>query len=706
LDTQLEILRSRFIVSRTVDKLGLLVQSKIPEISMDFGVTLGGRSPLPPGLRELRRSIRGISQEPWYQEPTELTFSVEPGGLKVRPQEGREVLVPPGGKYDGPGFSFFLAEGEIPELPLGLQASIAPREKIVDDALKLLSVEPMGGGRRDTSLLRVSFTHPDKSVAAEFVNALMETFEEVALDWRTIGADRTAAFIEQQLEKLRVNLEASEHELQNFIESNGAVMLPAQATELIRSGAELDVEKRKLEVQERLLANVTSRLGKANKKGEPLPLTGDFVAEDGLLSLAVSALNKLELDRAALLAQVTEAHPQVTRLEEEIRLTRTQIEEYIRASRDRIAERRRALSRSLRGVQDQLSVYPDKERQIASLRRSLEVSESLYKYLMTKLEEAHIVKASTTTDKRIIDRAYLPTEKHTPKRRTTVLLALVVGLLLGAGLVFLRRTLDPRIRDEEEARDLAGIALYGAVPDLRAVLSAQGDANTVDAIWSAPKGPAAESFRTLRTNIEFAQVGDESLKVLQITSSEAGEGKSTVIANLATALAKAGQKVLLIDLDLRRPSQHRVWGLPRSPGISDHLVGRAALPIRRVERHGVDVVTAGHEPPETQRMLASDKLAQLVKEWRTSYDYVLLDSPPLIVADTLVLSKLSDLALFVLRPRHCRRMHLRLALSALQRTALPCGLVINGVSSRRGGYYHYYRGSYYGSKESDTQASG
>ncbi|MCU0664947.1 MAG: polysaccharide biosynthesis tyrosine autokinase, partial [Myxococcota bacterium] len=643
LDTELEILRSRFIVARTLDKLGMLVQTDSPPLTMDFGVTLHGRSPLQRGLVELRRSIVEVAQEPWYLGSSPLLFSPAANGMRVQTKDGRVEVLRPGGTYKGQGFAFTLASGSLPRLPCSIEAFIAPRHEVIDDVLNLLRVEPVGGGRRDTSLLRVSFTHPDKTVAANFVNTLMESFEEVALDWRTMSADRTAAFIEQQLEKLRIGLEASERELQAFIETNGAVMLPEQATELIRSSSELDVESRRLEVQEQLLSKVTASLSRAEKRGEQLALTGDFVAEDGLLSLAVSTLNKLELDRATLLAHVTESHPQVARVEEEIRRTRGQIEEYVRSSRQRIADHRRALSRSLRDVQVQLSAYPDKERQIVSLRRSLEVSETLYKYLMSKLEEAHIVKASTTTNKRIIDRAYLPTERFAPKRRTTFMLAVILGLLLGAGLIVARRTLDPRIRDEEEAKNIAGIPLYGAVPDIQVIQGNKADTGSLDTIWSAPKGPVAESFRTLRTNIEFAQVGGEPLKVIQVTSSEAGEGKSTVIANLATALAKAGEKVLLVDLDLRRPSQHRAWGLPRSPGISDHLVGRAALPILHVERHGVDVITAGHEPPETQRMLASERLGQLVKGWRESYDYVLLDTPPLIVADSLVISKLSDL---------------------------------------------------------------
>jgi capsular exopolysaccharide synthesis family protein len=391
----------------------------------------------------------------------------------------------------------------------------------------------------------------------------------------------------------------------------------------------------------------------------------------------------------------------VQRLGDEIRRVRAQVLEFVRASRERAGERGRSITSALDDIQTQLATFPEKERQMAAHRRGLEVSQELYAFLMTKLEESRILKASTTTDKRIIDLATTPYRRNQPRRVTTLLLAGILGLLLGVGAVFLRRAADPRLRDEEEAKQMAGLPLYGVIPDLKVLRMSGG----VEDLWKAPKGPAAEAFRTLRTNVEFAQVGDQPIRVIQVTSSEASEGKSTVISNLAVALAKAGHKVLIADLDLRRPVQHRIWAVPRTPGLSDHLAGRGTLSIREAAAWQVDVVTAGNEPPESQRLLASDRLAGLVNDWRGRYDYVLLDTPPLLVADSLVVSRLSDMVLFVIRPRVTRRAALRLAAQTHGRMELVKGLVINGVATRRGGYYQYYRGSYYGSKTTDTQES-
>jgi len=448
---------------------------------------------------------------------------------------------------------------------------------------------------------------------------------------------------------------------------------------------------------------VSSEMSRAERKDEPVALSGDFLFEDELLGKSIGLLNELEMKREALLSDATATHPEVRRLEEEIRRVRGQVHEHIQASRDRIRERRHGIAKALDDIQGELSAFPDKERRMAALRRNLEVSQELYTFLLTKLEESRILRASTTTDKRIVDAATTAYKRETPKRKSTLALALAVGLMLGVAAVFLRRAFDPRVRDEDEAKAITRIPVYGAIPNLKHLGLINGKQPAIDPIWESPKGPGAESFRTLRTNVEFAQVGDKKLQVIQVTSSEPGEGKSTVIANLAVALSKAGHRVIVVDLDLRKPVQHRFWGVPRAPGLTDHLVGRAAMPVIDVPRWGVHVVPAGHEPPESQRLLASESLAALVAQWRTEYDYILLDTPPLLVADSLVISRLSDMVLFVVRPRLCRRAAIKMASQTCRKMELVRGMVINGILTRRGGYYHYYRGSYYGSKTTDTQ---
>lgn len=704
-ETEVEILRSRSIIANAARKVGLNIDQEMPPYIFDLGVSLFGKSPVSPELKALRRVVRDVKVEDWVDRVVDAELQVAAdGSVTAMVQGAAKATVPPGGTYDAEGVSFRVAEHRG-ERPSGTTAvKLVPDDIIMEALLKRMSIEAMGG-RKETNLVRVSMSYEDRAVARDLVNAVMDDYLEFALSWRTERADKTAKFVEGQLEAVRQSLEAVELELQGFIESAGAVALPEQATGLIEGGAELELELRKTRIQEDLLSMVSSEMSRAERKNQPVALSGDFLFDDELLGKSIGLLNELEMKRETLLADATATHPEVKRLEEEIRRVRGQVHEYIQASRDRIRERRHGITKALDDIQGELSMFPDKERRMATLRRNLEVSQELYTFLLTKLEESRILRASTTTDKRIVDAATTAYKRETPKRMTTIGLALAVGLMLGVGLVFLRRAFDPRIRDEEEAKAITRIPVYGAIPNLKHLGLINGKQAAIDPIWEAPKGPGAESFRTLRTNVEFAQVGDKRLQVVQVTSSEPGEGKSTVIANLAVALAKAGHRVIVVDLDLRKPVQHKFWGVPRTPGLTDHIVGRTALPLHDVQKWGVHVVPAGHEPPESQRLLASESLATLVARWRTEYDYVLLDTPPLLIADSLVISRLSDMVLFVVRPRLCRRAAIKMASQTCRKMDLVRGVVINGVLTRRGGYYHYYRGSYYGSKTTDTQES-
>jgi capsular exopolysaccharide synthesis family protein len=706
-ETEAEILRSNRIVGQAIEKLSLGLTQAIPSLTADLHISLGGKSPVGEELKLLRGLIRDLDVADWVEKPIEARITpTQSGSFRIQLGDQQSpVTISKGSKFDRQGISFAVADGERPPPGVEIEVTFLPNDVATQQISRRLDVSSIGGGRKDTNLVKVSFNSKDRVIARDVVNAIMEAYMSFALDWKTLRADRSAAFVEKQLIGVRDSLESSERELQNFVEQSGAILLPEQGKELIQSGAELELEMRKFQIQEELLSMVVNNLASSSGSDKPLSLTGDFLFDDNILGNAIGALNELEMKRGTLLSDVTDSHPEVIRINDEIARIRVQVNDLIRASKKRIGERRRAILRSLDEIKNDLAQFPDKQRQLAALTRNLEVSQEMYKFLMSKLEEYKILKAATTVDKRIIDNATTPFVHSRPDWSTVLILASILGLLLGIGAVFARRTLDPKVRDEDEAKVLANLPVYGVVPDLKEMGLFQPGVPLTHAIWEAPKGPSAEAFRTIRTNVEFAQVGEQQLKVLQITSSEASEGKSTVIANLAVALSKTGHKVILVDLDLRRPSQHRTFGISRTPGISDHLVGQSDIVVHSIEKYELDLVPAGNEPPESQRLLASNGLNELVEKWRDTYDYILLDTPPLLVADSLVISRLSDMVLFVVRPHHCRRTNLKLAQSTHERMDLVKGLVINGVATRRGGYYHYYRGSYYGQKTSDTQES-
>ena len=701
-ETEVEILGSRRILIAAAHQLKLNLSKAIPKVTRNLNVSLFGHSPTNKQLMLLRRSISDFSIADWNESPVKGYFSQNKNGDLVVKMFNKTTVVSKGEMFSLHGVRFTFNGTKDGQAIQNLSVDIIPDDRLVRDLKNNLSIKTIGD-RKATNLVKISFTAKDRHIASNFINAIMNAYMTFALDWRTTRADKRAVFIEKQIDTVRRSLEKTEQALQQFLESNGAILLPEQARTLIEESSNLHVDMEKLKIQDDIMKKMSFQIHSFAGSGKDVGITGDFVADDPVLGQDVAQLHQLQLKRETLLADYTPAHPQIIKLSKEISRVRNQINQYITASRKRLIQHQKGIDDALGRIQNQLAAFPQKERAIATLRRNQDVDQRMYVFLMTKLEESRIVRASTTTDKRIIDKALTPYEKSTPKRLNIFIAASFGGLLFGFVIVYLKRLLDPRVQDEEEAKSLTGLPVHGVIPDMSILGFNSSSKPITQQIWEFPKGPAAEAFRTLKTNVEFSKTREQKIQVIQITSSEASEGKSTVISNLAVALSKAGNRVLLADLDLRKPTQHRIWSIPRSPGMSDYLSGREKLYSHLDSRHGVTLVAAGYDPPESQRLLASESLTEQVEAWRKEYDYVLLDTSPLLIADSLVVSKICDMMLFVVRPHQCKRSGLKLAINSYSKVDTVKGLIINGSVTRKGGYYHYYRGSYYGATTSDTQ---
>jgi polysaccharide biosynthesis transport protein len=300
----------------------------------------------------------------------------------------------------------------------------------------------------------------------------------------------------------------------------------------------------------------------------------------------------------------------------------------------------------------------------------------------------------------IIKPAEVPESPFSPKPLRTGVLALVLGLMLGVGLAFLRDFLDDAIRSPDQAQREVGRPLLGHVPLWRA---AEGETRLVSLV--EPASPVAEAYRTLRTNIRFLTAGGAVRSVL-VTSAVPGEGKTTTAGNLAVALARAGTRVLLVGADLRRPSIHKAFGVEAVPGLSDVLVGEAKLTdaIQDVGVPNLRVIAGGQIPPNPAELLGAPGMAQLMTELEQIADMVVYDGPPVLaVADALELAPRVGGTVLVVDVGTTGRHALRAAAERLRGVDVPvAGLVLNNLDPTDG-YYGY---TYYHSYSSDEAAAG
>ena len=347
-----------------------------------------------------------------------------------------------------------------------------------------------------------------------------------------------------------------------------------------------------------------------------------------------------------------------------------------------------------------MSDYRDKQfLQIAQFQTSLA------QYGITQDPSIIAAQAATMGTLRMAEPAVPPSSPSSPRTISNMILGALLGLLVAALAVFVLEYLDDRIKSPEDLKALTGLATLGSVLRYRT-----GDGKIPVTLSDEHlRSVMAESYKFLRTNLQFAALGTQGFKTLLITSSSPEEGKTTTAANLAVSLASEGKSVILVDSDLRKPALHRVFDLPEHKGLTHLILGDATLDevMSPTSIEGLRVISSGPVPPDATYVLGSPKMKEVVEEIKNSADIVIFDSPPiLVVADPMLLGGLVDGVLMVVNSERTRQDTVKHSVENL-RQAAPAfmGAVLNKVSTKgRGGYYYYYYSSYYGEDGQERQS--
>jgi len=433
-------------------------------------------------------------------------------------------------------------------------------------------------------------------------------------------------------------------------------------------------------------------------------------------------LNQLQVQLVALRQEGTSEHPRVQTLENQI----AQLQEQL-ASRDRrFAEAYLAAIRqqweTAKNKQQELEATLDQQQELAQelnvksaeyavLESQSKRAEKLCDVLDSRIKEINVTEETGALNISILEVAK-PEDKPTkPNRKRIMAMALVLGLMLGGGLALSRDWMDQRLRSVEEISATVGAAVLGVVPHM--VKRHSTPAQRGQQVQLEPQSAAAEAYRTVRTAVYFG-VPDGEAKTLLITSPAPGDGKTTMVSNLAIAMAQAGQRTLVLDGDFRNPMQHKIFEVQQDGGLSNILAGRGQLSefIQRTKVEGLDVLPCGPIPPNPSEMLNSKAFAKLLEELSTRYDHILIDSPPVMpVTDARILGAMSDVTLLVLRAEKSTRKAAEQSREGLLSVgAHILGAVVNDVPRRgRGGYgyYGYYRSYYpyrYGRKDRQKES--
>lgn len=713
-ETEVEVIRRRKFVLSAAHALGMTVvdPKQHHRFTTDLSVTLMHQSPVNPKLVQIRDALeyarvpagrqKGVSGILRVTGPARFEFDFLAGDEVSETQVG----------IIGQAFSHPQLEMKFERLPFAvgesMQIAVVPDGPLADSLLGGLKVKALGGSVAPTNLVEISFGSTSRTLARDFVQTLMNEYLEQNLKWQAVRASRSADFLGAQIEDIQERLATHEEALREYSEKEKAAGLGEQARVTVEENARLQVEASKLDMKIDVVDTGIKRL-QSNLNGKrPAFLTATFF-EDQVLLAAVSALTTKETRREVLRASYQDTHPLVVTISKEILEQKRAVLSLLKTARKNLDSQKRELKRASDKVEEVLVAFPDKEMQLARRTRDLEVSHRLYSFLLEKKHEAEILKASTTTDKRIVDPASLPYKRSRPTRIRVVMGGLLLAMLLGVGAAFLVRSLKKRVDSIERIQEMLDLSVYGTIPALeddKANETTEDGRRALlhpDSIWSDMQTPVTEAIRSLSVNVGMIPKTPGRARVIQITSSESREGKSTVIANLAVALRRSGSSVVIVDLDLRKPTQHRLWSCPRAPGYSDTIAAGCMdhelyARVQVVGKSEVKLLSAGAKVPETLTVLMHPGFTKLLEDYAKNFDYVLVDSPPIFVADTLIIAKYVDLLLVTARPGLVERSNLAMTVHRLGKVSVPKGLVFNAVQRKHCDAQYY--GSYYGNYSS------
>jgi tyrosine-protein kinase Etk/Wzc len=703
LETEMGVLRSRKIAASVADSFALRVQVMEPRVPRHTLVRVleagHGRGE---GVYDLTRTGPGRYAVRVHQ------------GLRDRvlgPRKNPHLIRPPAEVRVGAPFRLAdvqlvlaPADGDEPE---AIRLAVQSYRAAVLNVQENLEVGTQDGGSK---LVEVTFRHPDPYLAAEVPNTVARSFVRYQRSTSRSESLSTVAVLREQVASYQKQLHTAEERLKNYRESAQIISPKDQAEQQIRRLAELQVKHDAMEVQRSALASLLADVrATPASPGNPSPFRRlatfpSFIQNEAVQNL-LATLTELENERDVLLVNRTAEHPQVQGFSKRIADIEGQL---FRLANDYLGSLDKQIASESAKVAEfgvELSAVPAKEVEYVRLLREQELLAQVYLTLQAQLKQAEVEEAIDPDDVRIIDSALVPEEPVSPRPLVNLILASMLGMMVGLAAAVGREITDTKVRSRGDAELAAGgVPLLGSIPRIR---SLQDGATTADGYaralraritripaetrvrdrlvtQRAPRHPASEAYRDLRTSITFASA-EGVPQLLVITSAREGDGKSVVASNLAVAFAQQGSRTLLVDGDLRRGRLHSALGVRQDPGLAHLLTGRATLEdaIQEVEvgnaGRSLFFISSGAFPQDPAELLGSLRMRELAGELRERFDFVVIDAPPLgPVADAAVLGTSADATVLVARADVTDRSALEDAVLRLRRLRVPiAGVVLN-----------------------------
>ncbi len=547
-----------------------------------------------------------------------------------------------------------------------------------------------------TSVATVSLVNTNIQRGQDFINKLMEMYNRNTNNDKNEVAEKTREFINERIKIIDEELGNTEEKLETFKRNAGLTDISSDAQLAVSGNAEYEKKRVENGTQINLVRDLAKYINNPLNEYEVLP--SNIGLTDNGLTTQLERYNELVIERKRLLRTSTENNPMIINLDMSIRAMKANVKAAIDGTLQGLLIVKADLDREASRFSRRISDAPGQERQYVSIARQQEIKAGLYLMLLQKREENAITLAATANNAKIIDEPVAEGGPVSPKPKMIYMFALALGVGLPVGIIFLISLTKFKIEGRGDVEKLTRLPIVGDVP-------LTGEKNGSIAVFENQNNLMSETFRNVRTNLQFMLENDQ--KVILVTSTISGEGKSFVSSNLAISLSLLGKKVVIVGLDIRKPGLNKVFNISRKEqGITQYLSNPEKNLMDFVQVSDVSkslyILPSGTVPPNPTELLARDGLDKAVETLKKNFDYVILDTAPVgMVTDTLLIGRVADLSVYVCRADYTRKAEYTLINELAENNKLPnlC-TVINGLDLQKKKYGYYYGygkyGKYYG----------
>jgi capsular exopolysaccharide synthesis family protein len=598
------------------------------------------------------------------------------------------------------------------------------------DFIDKLEVKPLTG----TNVIHIAYEDSNPEVAAAAVNKLLELYQQEDTENNRAEAAAARKFISVELPEVEARVNQAEADLRNFKNENQIANLSEETTTLIETAKlvenQLDEVSAELEDVNARYTSLSTQLGMGVEEAAAISSLSQSVAVQKALTqlqdVKVQLATKRNLfgENAPQIISLQEQEAELTALlEQQIRQTlgsqsisninilgigelkQEQISQFaaLGLSKKGLEQKLANLNQTLADYRQRLAVLPNLEKRQQELERKAQAARATYQTLLGKLQETQVAEKQNIGNVRVLANAIPPDTPTGPSKKLIVAAGGLLGGLLGIGIAFLLDLRDNSLKNSQEIEEIFGYPLQGIIPDVEQ----EGSPNLLvgDVVTNTPQlagsnhhsvsVPIREAYQVLQANLKLLNISQEK-RVIAVTSCVPQEGKSHVSANLAIAKHQIDKRILIVDADMRRPTQHEIWNIPNYVGLSNFLKGEVEWheAIKTI-KPGLDILTAGDLPDNPVSLIDSDRMRELINTAGLEYDHVIFDTPPINgMADTRIIGSMVDGLLMVVRPGVANYASVTKAKKLIEATGQKVlGVVANGVNLRNEAYgydYHYY----------------